>query len=129
MAENGVPVNRVINAGGIPQNNRVLNQVYANVLSKTVLVPKGSPTGLGSAIMAFVVAGIFPSIEVAQDKLCLPFQEYRPNPKAVLRYERLYQLYKKVYFSLGERDSDAAALGDVLPELRDIANEARRCHV
>jgi L-ribulokinase len=56
MAENGVPVNRVINAGGIPQNNRVLNQVYANVLSKTVLVPKGSPTGLGSAIMAFVVA-------------------------------------------------------------------------
>jgi L-ribulokinase len=34
MAEYGVPVDRIINAGGIPQNNAVLNQVYANVLNK-----------------------------------------------------------------------------------------------
>ena len=32
MAEHGVPIRRVINAGGIPQKNAVLNQVYANVL-------------------------------------------------------------------------------------------------
>ena len=32
MAENGVAIKRVINAGGIPQKNDVLNQVYANVL-------------------------------------------------------------------------------------------------
>ncbi len=48
MAEHGVPVHRVINAGGIPQNNGVLNQVYANVLGKPVLVPDGVPTSLGS---------------------------------------------------------------------------------
>src|SRR5271157_4307803 len=39
MAEYGVRVDRVINAGGIPQKSEVLNQVYANVLSKPVLVP------------------------------------------------------------------------------------------
>ena len=40
MAEYHVPIERVINAGGIPQNSAVLNQVYANVLNKPVLVPR-----------------------------------------------------------------------------------------
>src|ERR1017187_5295212 len=54
MAEYGVPVERVINAGGIPQNNAVLNQVYADVLGKPVLVPAGVPTSRGSAIIALL---------------------------------------------------------------------------
>jgi len=31
MAEYGVPIHRVINAGGIPQKNDVLNRMYANI--------------------------------------------------------------------------------------------------
>ena len=57
MAEHGVRVDRVINAGGIPQKNEVLNRVYANVLNKPVLVPAGIPTSLGSGIMALLAAG------------------------------------------------------------------------
>ena len=34
MAEHGVRIDRVINAGGIPQKNEVLNRVYANVLQQ-----------------------------------------------------------------------------------------------
>ena len=34
MAGNGVHIKRVINAGGIPQKNDVLNRVYANVLGR-----------------------------------------------------------------------------------------------
>ena len=59
MEEHGVPIRRVINGGGIPQKNAVLNQVYANVLSKPMLVPKGDVTSLGSAIFAFLAAGTF----------------------------------------------------------------------
>ncbi|HWZ52506.1 MAG TPA: ribulokinase [Granulicella sp.] len=125
MAEHGVPVERVINAGGIPQNNRVLNQVYANVLGKPVLVPDGTPTSLGSGIFALVAAGVFASIEAAQAAMCLPFKVYQPEPAAVDRYERLFQLYRDVYFAFGKRSSELRALGDVLPELRRIAAEAR----
>jgi L-ribulokinase len=125
MAHHGVPVQRVINGGGIPQNNIVMNQIYANVLAKTILVPEGTPTSLGSAIMAFVAAGVFPSIEAAQEKLCLPFKTFEPQPEAVAVYERLYQLYRKMYFALGTRNADPASLGDVLPELRSIAAESR----
>jgi L-ribulokinase len=124
MAEHGVPVDRVINAGGIPQNNLVLNQVYANVLNKPVLVPDGVPTSLGSGIFALVAAGVFASIEEAQEKMCLPFRIYEPQPTATTRYNELFQLYRRTYFSLGRHDSGPAALGDVLPELRRIAKEA-----
>ena len=64
MAEHGTRVDRVINAGGIPQNNPVLNQVYANVLNKPVLVPSEIPTSLGSGIFAMVAAGAFPTMKL-----------------------------------------------------------------
>jgi L-ribulokinase len=43
-----VTIKRVINAGGIPQKNDVLNQVYANILKRPVLVPSSNVVGLGS---------------------------------------------------------------------------------
>jgi L-ribulokinase len=55
--------------------------------------------------------------------LCLKFATVDPDPAASAVYERLYTLYKKVYFALGTRSSQPAALGDVLPELRKIASQ------
>ncbi|MFP5237463.1 MAG: ribulokinase [Acidobacteriota bacterium] len=126
MAEHGVRVDRVINGGGIPQNNPVLNRVYANVLGKPVLVPAGVPTSLGSGIFAMVAAGVFPTVEAAQEKLCLDHTTFAPEPKAVAVYERLYALYRKTYFALGQRSATPTALGDVLPELRAIAAEVHK---
>lgn len=126
MGEHGVPVERVINAGGIPQKNEVLNQIYANVLNKPVLVPAGVPTSLGSGIFALLAAGIYKTIEEAQKAVCLPFRTVEPDRRAAGSYERLYALYKDVYFALGQRHAPAIALGRVLPELREIAAEARR---
>jgi len=126
MAEHGVRVDRVINAGGIPQRNEVLNQVYANVLNKPVLVPSGVPTSLGSGIFALLAAGIYPTIEAAQEAVCLPLRTVQPDPAAAAVYERLYRLYRDVYFSLGRRDAKPIALGMVLPALRSIAAGAVR---
>jgi L-ribulokinase len=126
MEQYGVPVQRVINAGGIPQNNKVLNQIYANVLGKPVLVPDGIPTSLGSGIFALVAAGEFPSIEAAQQAMCLEYKIYEPEPTTQDIYQQLFALYRKIYFAFGKRDSEAASLGDVLPELRRLAALARR---
>src|SRR5271170_655775 len=82
MAEHGVRVDRVINAGGIPQKNEVLNRVYANVLNKPVLVPMGIPTSLGSGIFALLAAGVYPTIEAAQEAVCLPLRTVEPDPAA-----------------------------------------------
>ena len=126
MADHGVRIDRVINAGGIPQRNEVLNRVYANVLNKPVLVPAGIPTSLGSGIFALLAAGAYKTIEEAQAAVCLPFRTVEPDAQAAAVYERLYRHYRDVYFALGKRDAGAAALGAVLPELRKIAAEASK---
>jgi L-ribulokinase len=125
MAEHGVDIKRVINGGGIPKKNDLLNQVYANVLNKPILVPQGDVTSLGSAIFAFLAAKAFSSIEEAQTALCPPYKVYQPQPESTATYDRLYDLYRRLYFGFGSRDSKAVNAGDVLPELRRIAAEAR----
>jgi len=125
MAEYGVPVERVINAGGIPQNNKVLNQVYANVLGKPVLVPDGIPTSLGSGIFAFLAAKTYPTVEAAQQAMCLSYSTYNPEPDAVAVYNRLFRHYRDIYFALGTRNAAEVPLGSVLPDLRTIAAEVR----
>ena len=126
MEEHGVPVRRIINGGGVPQRNPVLNQVYANVMNKPILVPKGDVTSLGSAIFAFLAAGAFRSIEDAQEALCPGHVTVAPDPPAAATYAELFPLYRKLYFGLGQRGSDTLAIGDVLPELRRIAAAARQ---
>jgi len=122
MAGHGVHIKRVINAGGIPQKNAVLNQVYANVLGRPVLVPSQSVVSLGSAIFAFLAAGIFKTVEEAQDKICPGHTTFLPEDSAQRTYEDLYPLYSKVYFSLGQQSANG--LGDVLPTLISVAQAA-----
>ena len=116
---------RSINGGGIPQKNAVLNQVYANVMGKPILVPKGDVTSLGSAIFAFMAAGAFPTIEAAQDQLCPGFLTIEPEPVQAAASQELFALYRRLYFAFGQRTSPAVETGDVLPELRRIAAQAR----
>ncbi|MBX5495806.1 MAG: ribulokinase, partial [Bryobacteraceae bacterium] len=125
MAAYGVRVDRIINGGGIPQRNATLNQVYANVLGKPVLVPQSEPTSIGSAIFAFLAAGAFSSVEEAQDAICPAYKTYDPDPEAVGVYEQIYSLFRRLYFGLGDGTEQPACLADVLPALRRIAAQRR----
>jgi L-ribulokinase len=115
MAENGVQIKRVINAGGIPQKNNVLNQIYANILGRPVLVPSKSVISLGSAIFAFLAAGTFRTVEEAQDQICPSHTVFTPEPSAQAVYDCLYSLFRKIYFSFGTRGK--GEFGEVLPTL------------
>jgi L-ribulokinase len=125
MERHGVPIERVINGGGIPQKSDVLNRIYANVLNKPVLIPKTDVTSLGSAIFAAMAAGAFGSIEDAQGALCPEHRVVEPDPEAARVYEELYGLYRELYFGFGTPDSPAISAGRVLPTLRRIAAAAR----
>jgi len=119
MAEHGVTIKRVINAGGIPQKNNVLNQVYANILRRPVLVPSSSVVGLGSAIFAFLAAKTFKTVEEAQAAICPSHKEFKPQDSEERVYDELYPLYRKLYFAMGSSGDDP--LGDVLPKLIRVA--------
>lgn len=125
LQEHGVTIRRVINGGGIPQKNEVLNQVYANVFQKPVLVPRQEVTSLGSAVFAFLAAGTFKTVEEAQEALCPSYRVVEPQTAAAETYDCLFNMFKKLYFAFGRPDSDPVVVGDVLPKLRHLAAAAR----
>jgi L-ribulokinase len=79
-----------------------------------VLIPRTDVTSLGSAIFAFLAAGVFKTVEEAQDALCPDHRTVEPDPQSARIYEELYALYKHLYFSLGR--------STVLPTLRRLAH-------
>jgi L-ribulokinase len=117
----GVPVGRVINGGGIPRKNELLNQIYANVLNKPVVTPAGDVTGLGAAAFAFLTAGIFASLEDAQEALCPPYKIYEPQAEALSVYDELFDWFKRLYYALGKKEPYSCDLTGVLPTLRRLA--------
>jgi L-ribulokinase len=123
MESKGVRIQRVINAGGIPQKNEVLNRVYANALGRPVLVPTKSVTSLGSAIFAFLAAGTFETVDEAQDKICPPNRVYEPERSEQRIYDELYALFSRLYFAFGKKEAD---MGDVLPALIRISDTHRK---
>lgn len=119
MEEYGAKMTRVINGGGIPQHNAVLNQVYANVLNRPVLVPSSPVTGLGSAIFAFLAAGTFPDIAAAQKAICPSHKLYQPQPEARATCDALYEVFKQLYFAFGK--PGAEGVSTALPTLIRLA--------
>jgi L-ribulokinase len=118
MGEGGIPSERIINAGGVPQKNDVLNQVYADALGRAILVPTRSPVGVGACIFAGLAAGAFATVEEGQAALCPPTRAFAPMPESERTYDALFALFRDVYFAFGE--GRPADLGRVLPELHRL---------
>ncbi|MBS9721361.1 ribulokinase [Tianweitania sp. BSSL-BM11] len=116
MRSCGVGTGRVINGGGIPQKNDVLNQIYADVLGEDVYVPTTSPTGVGSCIFAALACGAFADVQEAQARLSPPLKIFHPRPEARAAYEELFALFRELYFGFGA--GEAVDLSTVLPRLR-----------
>jgi len=122
MEEHGARFARVIHSGGIPQANPALNQIYADVLGRPVLVPRRATTGLGAACFALLAAGGAATLEAAQAAVCPDHTVYQPRPEAQAVYARHYPHYRALYFGLGQ---PGGAFGAALPELIRTAAAGR----
>jgi len=126
MEEHGVPVRRIINAGGVPQKNATLNRIYASVMNKPILVPQSDPTSIGSTIFAFLAAGTYKTVEQAQAALCPSYTTVEPDPQAAAVYAELFPIFRNLYFDMGSKQPKAAEMSGILPALRSIAAQAIR---
>jgi L-ribulokinase len=79
---------------------------------------------LGAAIFAFLAAGTFETVDDAQNALCSCYRTVEPDPVAAKIYDRLYALYKRLYFRLGHTSAAAVRADDILPTLRRVAAES-----
>ncbi len=91
------------------------------MFNKPVLVPESDVTSLGSAIFAFLAAGVFQTVEEAQAALCPRHRTVQPDPAEAAVYQRLFEAYRQLYFGLGQSGAAPVAAGGVLRFLREIA--------
>jgi L-ribulokinase len=125
IREYGVPIERVVCAGGIAEKNPLLMQIYADITGCTMLVAGSSQAcALGSAIGAAVVAGAHPDFATAQKKMTsLKKIAYKPKAAHAKVYDQLYRLYRQLHDSFGGLNKDADLSG-VMKALLDLKAEA-----
>jgi len=112
LQDNGVPVTELVACGGLPEKNRLLMQIYADVTGREFKISASKQTpALGSAMFGAVAAGkvrggydtIF---EAAKYMARLKDDVYKPIPENQKVYDQLYAEYVRLheYFGRGEND-------------------------
>ncbi len=121
IREYGVPIDRVVCAGGIAEKNPMLMQIYADVTGCTMLVAGSSQAcALGSAVSAAVLAGTHKDFATAQRKMTsLKKVAYKPKAPARKTYDRLYALYRQVHDAFGGVNT-SADLSRVMKDLLEV---------
>ncbi len=110
--ENGIGVNELYACGGLPQRNKLLMQIYADITNREIKIAKSTQTpALGAAMFGAVAAGAanggYDTILEAAEKMAHIKEEiYRPIPENVEVYNQIYVEYSKLhdYFGRGEND-------------------------
>jgi L-ribulokinase len=110
--ENGVPIHELVACGGLPDKNRMLMQIYSDVMGMPFKVSASQQTpALGSAMFGAVAAGKaaggYDSIfEAAQKMAKLKDEFFSPNLENKAVYDRLFAEYKLLhdYFGRGGND-------------------------
>jgi L-ribulokinase len=127
IREYGVPIDRIVCAGGIAEKNPMLMQIYADVTGCEMRVAGSSQAcALGGALAAAVLAGVHPNFAAAQSKMTsLKPKRYRPDPARRKVYEKLYALYRELHDAFGGVKKDAVLSG-VMKDLIRIKEEANR---
>jgi L-ribulokinase len=110
--QNQVPVHELVATGGLPDRNKLIMQIFADVTGLSIFLPEASQiSAVGSAMHAAVAAGAanggYDSIlDASQSMARLRKESYHPNPENKEIYDRLYAEYKRLhdYFGRGEND-------------------------
>ena len=124
LENGGVPVTRLVAAGGLPAKNPLMMQIYADVLGRELHVI-GSEQGpaLGSAMHAAVAAGAYRDIrEAAEHMGSLAPTTYTPVAEHTAVYDQLYADYLFLHDTFGRAGSDEP--GGVMKRLRHLARSA-----
>ncbi|HEX2621918.1 MAG TPA: ribulokinase [Phototrophicaceae bacterium] len=119
--QRGVPVTELVAAGGLPDKNALLRQIYADVTGRTIKLA-GSPQtpALGSAMHAAVAAGVYPDIHAAADHMGkLKDEVVTPIAENQKIYDQLYADYKTLYDYFGRGEND------VMKRLKAIRRQQR----
>jgi len=125
FAENGVPVNEIVATGGLPDRNKLLMQIYADVTGRPIKIAGTSQGGaLGSAMHGAVAAGKAAGgydsiVEATKAMARLRDEAYEPNPANKAVYDKLFAEYVTLHDYFGR------GANDVMKRLKKLKAEIR----
>jgi L-ribulokinase len=99
----GVPVDSIVACGGLPERNKLLMQIYADVLGREIEVgaSKQAPA-LGAAMFGALAGGVYDSISETSERMARESSEsFTPDPGAHEMYSRLYAEYARLHDLFG----------------------------
>lgn len=98
LQSQGIEIKSINAIGGISHKSPLVMQILADVLNMPIRVVRSEQAcALGSAMFAAVVAGIYPTVEQAQETMGSGFiAEYTPDPASHKIYSALYQEYQRL---------------------------------
>ena len=107
-----MPVHEIVATGGLPDRNKLLMQIYADVTGRAVKIAAASQTpALGSAMFGAVAAGKtaggYDTIQEASASMAsLRAETYTPIPENTAIYDKLFAEYVILhdYFGRGTND-------------------------
>ena len=116
----GIAVRELVAAGGLPEKNALLRQIYADVTGRSFkLSGSAQAPALGSAMHAAVAAGIYPNIQAAADKMGkLKDEVVQPIAANQAVYDKLFAEYQLLYDTFGR------GANDVMKRLKAIRHAA-----
>lgn len=129
IEENGVPINDVINCGGLAMKSSLIMQIYANVTGRPMKISRSEQTpALGAAIFGAVSVGKkvsgFDNVEQAQKVITGIIKTYEPNNENHQVYKKLYKIYKQLHDGFGT-ESWNGNMFNVMKDLLNIRDEVR----
>jgi L-ribulokinase len=111
--QNGVPVNEIVATGGLPDRNKLLMQIYADVTGVPLHIAETHQAGgLGSAMHGAVAAGSTAGgydsiVDAAQKMARLRDEAYAPVAWHKAVYDKLYAEYLVLHDTFGRGQNDA----------------------
>lgn len=94
----GITIKSIIGLGGVAKKSPFVMQTLADVLNRPIKIARTEQTcAVGAAMFAAVVAGIYKTVEDAQQSMGKGFEkEYIPIPENVKAYAAIYEKYVKL---------------------------------
>jgi len=124
--KNGVAVNEFVTCGGLPEKNKLLMQIYADVTGRELKVTASTQTpALGSAMFGAVAAGRaaggYDSIFEATPRMArLKKESFKPILENQKVYDRLYAEFVRLYDYFGRGENN------VMKTLKRVKEETMR---
>ena len=127
--ENGVPIQEVINCGGLAVKSPLIMQIYADITGRPMKISKSEQTpALGAAMFGAVSAGLeisgFKSVLQAQEVMTGIIKTYEPVKQNHLVYKKLYKIYKQLHDGFGTTSWNGNMF-NIMKDLLDIRDKVR----